>query len=70
MAIIIKVDDDHWTVNGKDIRYNDSFAFSGWYVDDNPNRVFPDVYDDFLTVLEIAMGEDNTTTRVLNIGIG
>ena len=56
---ILKVDDDHWMVDGENIRYSDSFGHTGWYWDQTGDYVFPPTKNNFLEVLEEVLNESN-----------
>ena len=53
--IVECVDHDHWKVEGIDVRYNNSSGNQGWYVDDDPDAVFPNTLDDFRMAIKDAM---------------
>jgi len=64
MATIIKIDGDHWTVDGEDIRYSNDFGHTGWYWDKDGPYLFPPTRNNFLEALEEAMKEDITGPEV------
>lgn len=70
---IEKVDDDHWIVDyWIHIKYCDSFGFCGpgWYIEDRESdRAFPDTNENFLIVLEKALGYTKSKPKLMPRGV-
>jgi len=56
--VLVKVHKHHWILGNTDIKYNNSFGNSGWYIPAlSEGSVFPETYDTLEEALSIVIGK-------------